>query len=67
MIGCANLVPPVGKRELMILANDEKRSWHADGKVVLGAPGSAIVSIIDIGTDPLALKIIVNYSAASER
>ena len=57
--GCAS-VPPAGKRELMIVANDEKQTWDDTGKVVLGAPGRDTLSIIDIGTDPLAPKIIVN-------
>lgn len=47
-----------GKRELMIVANDEKLAWDATGKVVLSAPGRDSLSIIDIGTDPLAPKII---------
>ena len=48
-----------GKRELMIVANDEKQTWDAAGKVTLSAPGRDSLSIIDIGTDPLAPKILV--------
>jgi DNA-binding beta-propeller fold protein YncE len=60
--GCAGLAsaPISSKRELMIVANDEKQSWDATGKVALSAPGRDTLSIIDIGTDPLAPKIIVN-------
>jgi DNA-binding beta-propeller fold protein YncE len=60
--GCAGMAsaPTSGKRELMIVANDEKQSWDATGKVVLSAAGRDTLSIIDIGTDPLAPKIIVN-------
>jgi DNA-binding beta-propeller fold protein YncE len=60
--GCASTAsaPSSGKRELMIVANDEKQSWDATGKVALSAPGRDTLSIIDIGTDPLAPKIIVN-------
>jgi DNA-binding beta-propeller fold protein YncE len=58
--GCANMPAPPGKRELMIVGNDEKVSWDDKGAVVLGAPGKDTLSIIDIGTDPLAPKIIFN-------
>ncbi|MEO8013130.1 MAG: YncE family protein [Polaromonas sp.] len=57
--GCASVAPP-GKRELMLVANDEKQSWDKDGKVVLSAAGRDTLSIIDIGTDPLAPRIIAN-------
>ena len=64
LAGCASVSPmsssaPAGKRELMIVANDEKQSWDATGKVMLSAPGRDSLSIIDIGTDPLAPKILV--------
>jgi DNA-binding beta-propeller fold protein YncE len=65
LAGCAGMAPPAGKRELMIVANDEKQSWDNDGKVVLSGPGRDSVSIIDIGTDPLAPKIIVNLPLAN--
>ena len=63
LAGCAGVSPTspsasAGKRELMIVANDEKQAWDAAGKVVLSAPGLDSLSIIDIGTDPLAPKII---------
>jgi DNA-binding beta-propeller fold protein YncE len=60
LIACAEMPASGGKRELMIVGNDEKQSWDESGKAVLGAPGRDTVSIIDIGTDPLAPKIIVN-------
>lgn len=64
LAGCASVSstsPPAtaGKRELMIVANDEKQAWDATGKVVLSAPGRDSLSIIDIGTDPLAPRIII--------
>ena len=59
LAGCAS-VAPAGKRELMIVANDEKLAWDNDGKVILSAAGRDTLSIIDIGTDPLAPKIIIN-------
>jgi len=49
-----------GKRELMIVGNDEKVSWDADGKTVFLPPGKDTVSVIDIGTDPLAPRILAN-------
>ena len=60
LAGCANTPAPSGKRELMIVGNDEKQGWDENGKPVLGRPGKDTVSIIDIGTDPLAPKIIAN-------
>lgn len=60
LAGCANMTPPPGKRELMLVANDEKQSWDDAGKVILSDAGRDTVSILDIGTDPLAPKIIAN-------
>ena len=54
LAGCATAPMPTGKRELMIVGNDEKQSWDDAGKAVIGEPGRDSVSIIDIGTDPLA-------------
>ena len=59
-VGCANMAAQPGKRELMIVGNDEKVSWDAAGGVLLGPHGKDTVSIIDIGTDPLAPTIIAN-------
>lgn len=58
--GCAATAPPMGKRELMIVANDEKQSWDAAGKLLLAPAGKDTLSILDIGTNPLAPKIIAN-------
>jgi len=58
--GCAQMPSGPGKRELMIVGNDEKQSWDDAGKAVLGRAGKDSLSIIDIGTDPLAPKIIAN-------
>jgi len=58
--GCAQMPSGPGKRELMIVGNDEKQSWDDAGKAVLGRAGQDSLSIIDIGTDPLAPKIIAN-------
>jgi DNA-binding beta-propeller fold protein YncE len=60
LAGCAGMEPSGGKRELMVVGNDEKVSWDAAGKAVFLPPGKDTVSIIDIGTDPLAPKIIAN-------
>jgi DNA-binding beta-propeller fold protein YncE len=60
LAACAGNPPAAGKRELMIVGNDEKQSWDAGGKVVLGAPGRDTVSILDIGSDPLKPRLLVN-------
>jgi DNA-binding beta-propeller fold protein YncE len=61
LAACAAMNPPSpGKRELMIVGNDQKVTWDESGKVVFSAPGKDTVSIVDIGTDPLAPKIIAN-------
>jgi DNA-binding beta-propeller fold protein YncE len=60
LAGCANMEQSGGKRELMIVGNDEKVTWDADGKGVNLPPGKDTVSVIDIGTDPLAPRILVN-------
>ena len=59
LAGCANMEQSGGKRELMIVGNDEKVGV-VNGGFVFSAPGKDTVSIIDIGTDPLAPKIIAN-------
>jgi DNA-binding beta-propeller fold protein YncE len=60
LAGCADMSSRPGKRELMLVGNDEKQSWDEAGKVALGPHGKDTVSIIDIGTDPLAPKILVS-------
>ena len=57
---CAGMSPSPGKRELMVVGNDEKVSFSDAGTLVFSAPGKDTVSIVDIGTDPLAPKIIAN-------
>ena len=44
VMGCASVAAP-GKRELMIVANDEKQAWDNDGKVVLNAGGRDTLSV----------------------
>ena len=65
LAGCAGTTPLSGKRELMIVGNDEKQSWDQNGKPIVSPPGKDTVSIIDIGTDPLAPKIIANLPLAN--
>ena len=60
LAACTTLPSTVGKRELMIVGNDEKQSWDDAGKSVIGEPGHDSVLIVDIGTDPLAPKILVS-------
>jgi DNA-binding beta-propeller fold protein YncE len=60
LAGCAAVAAPPGKRELMIVGNDEKITWDASGKPVFFAPGKDTVCVVDIGTDPLAPRIIAS-------
>ena len=60
LAGCAAPPAPTGKRSLMIVGNDEKVSWNDAGAVVLGPQGRDTVSVIDIGSDPLAPRTLVN-------
>ncbi|MFH1043715.1 MAG: YncE family protein [Pseudomonadota bacterium] len=62
LAGCAGMQQSGGKRELMIVGNDEKVSWDEAGKLVLLPPGKDTVSVIDIGTDPLAPRILANLA-----
>jgi DNA-binding beta-propeller fold protein YncE len=59
LAGCAS-APMQGKRELMLVANDQKILWDDAGKPVMMAPGQDNVLVVDIGTDPLAPKIVAN-------
>ena len=60
LAACADLPPSAGKRELMIVGNDEKQSWDDAGKVILGPMGRDTLSIVDIGSDPLAPRIVAS-------
>src|ERR1700681_4105326 len=60
LAGCAGMQQSGGKRELMIVGNDEKVSWDAAGKQMILPPGKDTVSVIDIGTDPLAPRILAS-------
>ena len=60
MAGCASMPDSAsGKRSLMITGNDEKVSWNDVGQV-LKPDAKHSVSIVDIGSNPLAPKIIVD-------
>jgi hypothetical protein len=60
LAGCAGMDATPGKRQLMIVGNDEKVGFDAAGKQLLLPPGKDTVLIIDIGTDPLAPKILAS-------
>ncbi len=60
LTGCAVAPAPAGKRALMIVGNDEKQSWNDAGAGIIGAAGRDSVSVIDIGSDPLAPRMVVN-------
>ncbi len=51
-------LPPAAQAQLMIVGNDEKILWDDAGKPVFMAPGKDTVSIVDIGTNPEAPRII---------
>jgi DNA-binding beta-propeller fold protein YncE len=57
--GCADLGTSPGRPELMIVGIDGKVGVD-NGNFIFSAPGNDIVSIIDIGTDPLSPKIVAN-------
>jgi DNA-binding beta-propeller fold protein YncE len=59
LAGCAS-APPTGKRELMLVANDQKILWDDAGKPVMMAPGKDNILVVDIGTTPLEPKIVAN-------
>ncbi len=51
---------PAASAELMIVGNDEKVGWDDAGKPVFSPPGKDTVSIVDIGGDPMAPRVIAN-------
>lgn len=63
--GCTAMNPGPGKRELMIVGLDEKQTWDENGKAVLLPGGNDSVAIVDIGTDPLAPKIVASLPLAN--
>ena len=58
LAGCTSMTPTVAQRQLMLVANDEKQSWNDAGAVILGPMGRDTVQVLDIGTDPLAPKVL---------
>jgi len=59
LAGCGTMNPAPGKRELIVVGNDEKVGITDAGAYAFSGPGRDTVSIIDIGTDPLAPRILV--------
>jgi len=51
--------------QLMITGNDEKVRFADSGEAVFSAPGNDTVSVVDIGTDPMAPRIIANLPLAN--
>jgi DNA-binding beta-propeller fold protein YncE len=60
LAGCSAMNPAPGKSELMVVGNDEKVGVTDAGAYTFSGPGKDSVSIIDIGTEPLAPRILVN-------
>ncbi|HSC62430.1 MAG TPA: YncE family protein, partial [Caldimonas sp.] len=65
LAGCAAPPSAPGKRALMIVGNDEKQSWNDAGAGVMAAGGRDTVSVVDIGSDPLAPRIVANLPLAN--
>lgn len=55
-----SIAPPALGAELIVVGNDEKVGWDDGGKPVFSPPGKDTVSIVDIGSDPLAPRVIAN-------
>ena len=49
-----------GKQSLVVVGIDEKVMWNDAGDIVLSPPGRDMVLIMDIGTDPLAPRIVAS-------
>ncbi|MFP5405414.1 MAG: beta-propeller fold lactonase family protein [Gammaproteobacteria bacterium] len=60
LAACAATGTASGQPELMLVANDEKVVFDDAGQAVFLPPGKDTVSIVDIGTDPLAARIVAN-------
>ncbi|MEO8249092.1 MAG: YncE family protein [Burkholderiales bacterium] len=70
LAACAPMTPQsavtpkssVGERQLMLVANDEKIIWDDAGKAALSPAGRDTLSVVDIGGDPLAPRIVANIA-----
>ncbi len=60
LVGCAAGPAPSGKRALMIVGNDEKQSWNDAGTALFALAGRDTVTVVDIGTDPMAPRTLVS-------
>jgi len=60
LAGCAAVGSQPGARQLMLVGNDEKVGFDDAGKQVQSPPGKDSISIVDIGTDPLAPRIVAS-------
>lgn len=58
LAGCGGMPAPGTQRQLMLVANDEKQSWTDAGAVVLAPRGRDSLQVLDVGTDPLAPKVV---------
>ena len=58
LAGCGGMPTSGAQRQLMLVANDEKQSWTDAGAVVLAPHGRDSLQVLDIGTDPLAPKVV---------
>jgi len=55
MMGAAG----IAQAQLLVVGNDEKQGWDANGKLVLSPPGKDTVSILDV-SKPREPRVVVN-------
>src|SRR5262245_14342786 len=58
LTACATPPPAPGKPEFMLVGIDTKAVFADDGTLTLIAPGTDLVAIVDIGTDPAKPRIV---------
>jgi len=56
----APMVALAASPSLMVIGIDEKITWDDAGKPVFSAQGRDVVAVVDIGSDPLAPKIVAS-------
>lgn len=67
LAGCAAAPPSsptggAGARQLMLVGNDEKMTWDDAGKPVMSPAGRDSLSVVDIGSDPIAPRILATIA-----
>lgn len=65
LAACATPSASPGKPQWMVVGIDEKVSFNDAGQAVNGPPGKDAVLVVDIGTDPLAPRIVASLPLAN--